>query len=35
MQKKFVLDIEPEALDDIQNAIDYYNSQKSELGKRF
>jgi toxin ParE1/3/4 len=35
MLKKFVIDVEPEALDDIQNAIDYYNSCKPGLGKRF
>jgi hypothetical protein len=35
MLKKFDLDIEPEALDDIQEAADYYNSKKSNLGKRF
>lgn len=35
MLKKFSIDIEPEALDDIQNAIDYYNSCKTGLGKRF
>jgi toxin ParE1/3/4 len=35
MLKKFTIDIEPEAIDDIQNAIDYYNSCKTGLGKRF
>ena len=35
MLKKFSIDIEPEAVDDIQTAIDYYNSCKSGLGKRF
>jgi toxin ParE1/3/4 len=33
--KKFTIDIEPEALDDIQKAIDYYNTCKPGLGKRF
>jgi toxin ParE1/3/4 len=35
MPKKFHLDIEPEAFDDIQEAIDYYNSKQDGLGKRF
>jgi hypothetical protein len=35
MLKKFTLDIEPEAFDDIQEAVDFYNSRKSGLGKRF
>ncbi len=35
MLRKFSIDIEPEALDDIQNAIDFYNSCKPGLGKRF
>lgn len=35
MLKKFHLDIEPEAVDDIQEAVDYYNRKKSGLGKRF
>lgn len=35
MLKKFEIDLEPEALDDIQNAIDYYNLCKPGLGKRF
>jgi hypothetical protein len=28
MLKKFIIDIEPEVPDDIQNTIDYYNSCK-------
>lgn len=35
MPKKFTLNIEPEAIDDIQEAVDYYNSRKSGLGKSF
>jgi plasmid stabilization system protein ParE len=35
MAEEFTIEIEPEALDDIQKAIDYYNSQKTGLGKRF
>lgn len=35
MPKKFTLDIEPEAFDDIQQAVDFYNSRKAGLGKRF
>ena len=35
MPKKFKLDIEPETFDDIQDAVDYYNSCKDGLGKRF
>jgi toxin ParE1/3/4 len=35
MPKKFTLDIEPEAFDDIQEAVNFYNSRKSGLGKRF
>ena len=35
MLKRFTVDIEPGAIDDIQNAIDYNNSRKSGLGKRF
>jgi toxin ParE1/3/4 len=35
MPEKFHLDIELEALDDIQEAIDYYNSKQDALGKRF
>lgn len=35
MPVKFTIDIEPEAIDDIQNAIDFYNSRRKGLGKRF
>lgn len=35
MPDRFYVDIEPEALDDIQKAIDFYNSRKSGLGKKF
>jgi toxin ParE1/3/4 len=35
MLKKYDIDIEPEALDDIQNAVDYYDSKQMGLGKRF
>jgi len=35
MPRKLTLDIEPEAFDDIQDAVDYYNSCKAGLGKRF
>ena len=35
MPVKFTLDIEPEAFDDIQKAVDFYNSRKPSLGKRF
>ena len=35
MPKRFSLDIEPEALEDIQGAVDFYNSRKAGLGKRF
>jgi len=35
MRNKFTLNIEPEAFDDIQEAVDYYNSCKAGLGKRF
>jgi toxin ParE1/3/4 len=35
MQQKFLIDIEPEALEDIQNAINYYNTCKQGLGKKF
>ena len=31
----FNLLVEPEALDDIQQAVDWYNMQKKGLGKRF
>jgi hypothetical protein len=32
---KYVLTIAPEALDDMQQGIDYYNGQQKGLGKRF
>ncbi|MFA6058878.1 MAG: type II toxin-antitoxin system RelE/ParE family toxin [Taibaiella sp.] len=32
---KYKLIITPEAVDEIQNAIDYYNEKKKGLGKRF
>jgi hypothetical protein len=35
MAQKYTLSIEPEAIEDIQQAIDYYNSVKSGLGKKF
>lgn len=35
MLKKFVIDIEPEAFDDIQKAVDYYNQKQDGLGKHF
>lgn len=35
MLRKFATDIEPEAIEDIQKAIDYYNSCTPGLGKRF
>lgn len=35
MLETFHLDIEPEALNDIQNAIDYYDSKRRGLGKKF
>jgi|SRR5690554_6045697 len=35
MPKKFTLDIEPEAFDDIKEAVNFYNSRKPGLGKRF
>jgi hypothetical protein len=35
MMLKFSIQIEPEAFNDIQNAIDYYNSCQPGLGKRF
>lgn len=31
----FTIKIEPEALVDIQDAIDWYNSQQTELGQKF
>ena len=35
MKKKYTLLLDPQAFDDIQNAIDYYNMQQKDLGKRF
>jgi len=35
MPKKFSINIEPEAFNDIQEAIDYYNRCKPGLGKKF
>jgi len=35
MLKKFTIDIEPEAVEDIQKAVDYYNQNQDGLGKRF
>jgi len=35
MPKQFYIDIEPEALEDIQKAIDYYDSKKVGLGEQF
>lgn len=35
MPPKFALNLEPEVFDDIQDAVDYYNSCKDGLGKRF
>jgi len=35
MQKAHRLFISPQAREDIQQAIDYYNSQQKGLGKRF
>jgi hypothetical protein len=35
MLKKFTIDIEPEAFDDIQKAVDYYNLKQYGLGKKF
>ena len=32
---KYRLTIAPEALDDMQNGIEYYNNQQKGLGKRF
>jgi toxin ParE1/3/4 len=33
--KKFTINIEPEAFEDIQKAVDYYNGKQVGLGKRF
>lgn len=35
MSKKFSINIEPEAFNDIQEAINYYNRCKPRLGKKF
>lgn len=35
MLKKFVVDIEPEAVEDIQKAVDYYNQKQDGIGKLF
>ena len=35
MSTRFKLYIEPEALADIQNAVDFYNSQQPGLGVKF
>jgi hypothetical protein len=35
MNKKFHLDIEPEVYNDIQDAVDFYNSKNEVLGKKF
>ena len=35
MLKKFHLDIEIGAFEDIQEAVDYYNGKRTGLGKRF
>lgn len=35
MLKKFDLNIEPEALEDIQKAVDWYNNEKPGLGEVF
>lgn len=35
MPKQFYIDIEPEALEDIQKAIDYYDSTRVGLGEQF
>jgi hypothetical protein len=32
---KFNLLINPEAIDDIQNAVDYYSSKRDGLGSKF
>jgi hypothetical protein len=33
MLKKFTIDIEPEAFEDIQEVVDYYNQKQNGLGK--
>ena len=35
MLKKFHLDIEPEVLEDIQKAINYYDNKRAGLGEQF
>lgn len=35
MHRNFVIDIEPEAIKDIQEAIEFYNSRKENLGELF
>ena len=35
MAGQYSINIEPEAVDDIQKAVDYYNSKKTGLGKKF
>lgn len=35
MLKKFTINIEPEAFEDIQKAVDYYNQKQDDLGKHF
>lgn len=35
MPETFHVDIEPEAFDDIQKAVDYYNTRKTGFGKKF
>jgi len=35
MLKKFSIDIEPEAFEDIQEAVNFYNSRQPGLGERF
>jgi hypothetical protein len=35
MSERFQINIEPEVLDDLQNAIDYYDSKKEGLGEIF
>ena len=35
MPKQFYIDIEPEALEDIQKAIDHYDSKRIGLGEEF
>ena len=35
MLKKFTIEIEPEAFEDIQEVVDYYNQKQDGLGKHF